>query len=408
MLNWQSLETTGRVLSQHSARWLKLLSVGMLVTSAGCSSGQTLKNRLAPDPQLKQPVTIGSKSTTQADIATNPLPTDFPIYPQAQLSNTQTTDTGSVTTWTTAEPIDRVYAFYQQELPAKQWQLVSTPNDRSPQLTAKTETASVSIEPVAATGATQYTIALQADRSQQPTPVTTATATPSVEPSPTPSTSPTTAASADPVTGGDYLKDLVQIGAIDIPDSVNNGKTTVANRTVTRREYARWLLAANNKINGDKPSHQIKLATTTTKPVFTDVPTNHPDFISIQGLAEAGIVPSPLSGNAKAVLFRPDAPLTREQMILWKVPLDTRQALPTAAVAVIQTTWGFQDAGKIDAQARGAILADFSNGDRSNIRRAFGYTTLFQPQKPISVAEVATTLWYFGTNKEGRSAREIR
>jgi hypothetical protein len=105
-------------------------------------------------------------------------------------------------------------------------------------------------------------------------------------------------------------------------------------------------------------------------------------------------------------LFQPDAPLLREQLILWKVPLDTRQALPSANLEAVKQTWGFQDAGKIDPKALRAVLADFQNGEKSNIRRVFGYTTLFQPKKPLTRAEAAAALWYFGTQSEGISARE--
>jgi S-layer homology domain len=195
------------------------------------------------------------------------------------------------------------------------------------------------------------------------------------------------------------VTDLTKIGVLTSAD-------TTANRVVTRREYARWLVAAHNKITGTKPTQQIKLATTDTKPAFQDVPSTNPDFPSIQGLAEAGLIPSSLSGDATSVLFRPDTPLTREQMILWKIPLDTRQPLPTASLDAVKQTWGFQDAGKVDPTALRAVLADFQNGDRANIRRVFGYTTLFQPKKTVNLGEVATAIWYFGANSEGLSAHD--
>ena len=52
------------------------------------------------------------------------------------------------------------------------------------------------------------------------------------------------------------------------------------------------------------------------------------------------------------------------------------------------------------------MLADFQNGDQSNIRRVFGYTTLFQPKKPVTRAEAAGVLWRFGNASEGISAQE--
>ena len=156
----------------------------------------------------------------------------------------------------------------------------------------------------------------------------------------------------------------------------------------------------------NNPAKQIRLASSSTQPAFRDILTKDPDFPVIQGLAEAGLIPSALSGDATAVLFRPDAPLTREQLILWKVPLDTRQALSAANLEAVKQTWGFQDAGSIEPKALKAILADFQNAEQSNIRRVFGYTTLFQPKKPVTRAEASSALWYFGTQGEGISATE--
>jgi hypothetical protein len=177
---------------------------------------------------------------------------------------------------------------------------------------------------------------------------------------------------------------------------------------VTRREFARWLAATNNRLFSDRPAQQIRFASEANQPAFKDVSKQDPDFPAIQGLAEAGIIPSPLSGDTAATTFRPDAPLTRETMLLWKVPLDSRQGLPTANVEAVRQSWGFQDADKIDPRALRTIQADFQNGDLSNIRRAFGYTRLFQPKKTVTVAEAAATLWYFGVQNEGLSARDAQ
>ncbi|HEY9298802.1 MAG TPA: S-layer homology domain-containing protein, partial [Phormidium sp.] len=141
-------------------------------------------------------------------------------------------------------------------------------------------------------------------------------------------------------------------------------------------------------------------------PAFQDVPRTDPDFAAIQGLAEAGIIPSQLSGDNTGLLFRPDAPLTREQMMLWKVPLDTKLTTSGATFDAIKQTWGFQDTFKIEPKALKAVLTDFQNGDASNIRRVYGYTTLFQPKKPVTRAEAAGTIWYFGNATEGISAKE--
>ena len=219
----------------------------------------------------------------------------------------------------------------------------------------------------------------------------------------------------------EQIQDLAALGVLNINFDINseNNKSTsnsgannpTANqfqpaKNITRREYARWLLAAYNVMHANNPTKQIRLAATTSKPVFRDVSTTDPDFGAIQGLAEAGIIPSPLSGDSTEVIFQPNAPLTREQLILWKVPLDIRQALPAANLESVKQTWGFQDTAKINSKALRAILADFQNGDRANIRRVFGYTTLFQPRKPVTRAEAAVALWYFGTEGEGISAQD--
>ncbi|MBC6475171.1 MAG: S-layer homology domain-containing protein [Hormoscilla sp. GM102CHS1] len=197
-----------------------------------------------------------------------------------------------------------------------------------------------------------------------------------------------------------YVADLMELEVLTSPDFEPD-------RTVTRREYVRWLVVANNKMYAHNPGKQIRPPTSkSAKPVFQDVPRTDPDFPLIQGLAEAGILPSRLTGDATVVLFRPDTPLTRAEMILWKVPMDIRRALPTATIDTVKETWGFQDAAKIDPKSLRAVLADFQNGEKANIRRSLGYTNLFQPTKTVSSVEAAATLWYFGYQGEGISAGE--
>ena len=207
------------------------------------------------------------------------------------------------------------------------------------------------------------------------------------------------------------MADLSQLEVLKVRSAENANLETAStlpkpNKIVTRREYARWLVAANNQIYASRQAKQIRLAVDSSEPAFSDVPKTDPDFSVIQGLAEAGVIPSSLSGETKDVKFRPDAPLTRETMILWKVPLDSRQVLPTANIDGVKEKWGFQDASKIDSQASRAILADFNNGDLANIRRVFGFTTLFQPKKSVTRAEAAASLWYFGVQDQGLSAKD--
>lgn len=191
------------------------------------------------------------------------------------------------------------------------------------------------------------------------------------------------------------------------PDSASEAPNTSFNQVVTRREYAQWLFEVHNALHADEAGAQIRAGVAADEPVFQDVPTTDPDFAAIQGLAEAGILPSALTGNSTAVTFRPDAPLAREELILWKTPLDTRSALPTTSPEAVTGTWGFQDTASIEPLALRAIAADFQLGDFSNIRRAFGYTTLFRPDKAVTRAEAAAVIWRFGTQTDGRSAAQV-
>jgi hypothetical protein len=209
-----------------------------------------------------------------------------------------------------------------------------------------------------------------------------------------------------------YIEDLIRLQLFSEAETLkaNSSEADVTfapNQPITRGQYANWLLAANNLFYSDQPSQKIRPANRSATPAFQDVPASHPYFGAIQGLTEAGLIPSALTGNSTAVTFRPDAPLTRESLVLWKVPLDIRTALPTASVDAVKTTWGFQDAAEIEPLALRAVLADYQTGDFANILRAFGYTTLFQPQKAVTQAEAAATLWRFGSQTEGISASEL-
>jgi len=205
---------------------------------------------------------------------------------------------------------------------------------------------------------------------------------------------------------------LELVAALDIltPYTGNNSveiSRFAPNQVITRAEYARWLVAANNRYFADDSGKKIYLVTDLSQPAFQDVKPSNPDFKAIQSLAEVGLVPSRLTEDSTSLLFKPSAPLKREDLLTWKVPLDMRQALPKASIQAIQESWGFQDAAEIESSATRALYADYQNGDLSNVRRIFGYTTLFQPKKTVTRAEAAASLWYFGFQGDGVTAKEI-
>jgi len=199
-----------------------------------------------------------------------------------------------------------------------------------------------------------------------------------------------------------YLEGVVALGVLTPSGSgagdMRSELPFQPNETVTRREYVRWLLGVNNHLYGDRPEGYIRPASVGEEPVFEDVLATDPDFPSIQGLAAAGLLPSRLSGDEDADRFGPDDPLTRATLLQWKVPVEykDRSLDPDGGtVDSVEESWGFRDADQIPSSALGAVHMDSVNRDRANIYRAFGYTRLFQPQKPVSRAEAAATLCCF-------------
>ncbi len=423
--------------------------------TVGPSNDSTPPNKATAQLPVDFPAEIPLYPNAQLKEVTQPT-----TQASGKSANQSTAGDGKLTRWVSSDPSNLIESFYQKQFQANNWKILSQPTDtQGGTIEARRNNLdlTVSIQPQPATStpsttpslsqppagqnpgaATEFVIQYLRNADETPSP-TTGTTAPTPQPSatnsigpvppsgvtiqPTPTPEPTTA----PATTGSevftdlnqvpqefrqYIEDLAQLGALplDPSGSKSDKSATVTqfepNKIISRREYARWLFTANNKIHANSPAQQIHLASQTAQPAFQDVPPTVPDFPIIQGLAEAGIIPSPLSGDSTAVLFRPDAPLTREQMILWKLPLDTHHSLPNASVDAVKQTWGFQDAARIDPKALRAVLADFQNGDQSSIRRVFGYTTLFQPQKPVTRAQAAAALWYFGTQGEGLSAKD--
>ncbi|MBA3922959.1 MAG: S-layer homology domain-containing protein [Nostocaceae cyanobacterium] len=426
-------------------------------------------SRLQSNPSVFSAPSPSPDNRPTPNKATDQLPGDFPqeipLYPNAQLqpitSSTSTSNSAlSSVHALSSDPSNLIASFYQKQFQTNNWRLQPSTNVSEGNLVAQRNDlqVKVSIQPKSVTGnanstpnqpqtATEIVIqygrnssitATSSPKSDSPQISQPGNATISTNNDPHPISQPGEAQFIGPVPPSDfakqpapsvatantsefsdldkapsefrqYIQNLAALGVLPLDSTAAKSVANTGfepNKVITRSTYARWLVAANNAMNTNSPAKQIRLASDSAQPVFSDVPRTHPDFPVIQGLAEAGLIPSSLSGDATAVLFRPDAPLTREQLILWKVPLDTRTALPNATLDAVKQTWGFQDVGTIDSRAMRAVLADFQNGEQSNIRRVFGYTTLFQPKKTVTRAEAAAALWYFGTQGEGISAKD--
>ncbi|MDJ0727857.1 MAG: S-layer homology domain-containing protein [Prochloraceae cyanobacterium] len=390
---------------------------------SGCSQLQSLQDRFAADPKL-----VGESTKLKSDseasrgdpAAKVSLPTNFPVaiprFPRAELISAN--DAGK-TVWKSTKSSDRILNFYQTALQSNGWEIIqpfSSETEGNQALIASLENLkiTISLEPEQPDNATNFAISYQTNQIvAEPQTKEVETSLNQVENTKNQTSQPLKAIKPAPLSYSDldktpdqlrpYVQEVIALGSIAI-DPENS--LFEPNKTVTRREFARWLVRTNNRIYSHRPSQEIRLATSIQKPAFKDIPVSDPDYAYIQGLAEAGIIPSILSGDSSEILFRPDAALTREDFIIWKVPLDLRRSLPSASIQAVEQTWGFEDSAQIDPLALRSLLVDFQNGENSNVRRAFGYTVLFQPNKNVTRAEAVAAFWYFGYQGDGISAEQ--
>lgn len=169
----------------------------------------------------------------------------------------------------------------------------------------------------------------------------------------------------------------------------------------TRREYARWLLSASSTLSRNTASkvYPAMHIENVTELAFDDITPEDPDFPSIQGLAEAGLISSKLSlkdlsshiEDPSSLSFFPESPLSRQDLVTWKMALEKRQ-LPEADKKVLHQISGFLDIDKINPDAWPALVADLSAGENGITALAFGFTRLFQPEKPVTKAQAAIAL----------------
>ncbi|MFN4279544.1 S-layer homology domain-containing protein [Thermosynechococcus sp.] len=371
--------------------WILLFSTLLL---SSCE-GSRLQNLFAADPNADQ--WAGSSPTAPAPIessATLPENLQFPnatlVATQPQGGSPQTTETR----WQAQAPAIAIQQFYSQQFQQSGWQLVEQQVARNA-ITLKGRSAelevSVTINTVPENNLTTFTVVY--------TPVNRTIATPTPPPA-TPQTFTDLDQAPPPLQPA--IRDLAELGVLS-----TSGDRLQPNTPIRRGQFVRWLVTTYNRFYADRPARQIRLGNRNDTPIFQDVSRDNPDFPYIQGLAMAGFLPSPLTGDA-STLFRPDAPLTRETLLQWKVPLDQQGRLSPSTIDRIQQTWGFKDSQRIAPSAINAVAADYLAGDLSNIRRIWGETRLLQPQKTVTHAEAAAALWYIGNGTEGLSAAMVK
>ncbi|KAK8530767.1 hypothetical protein V6N13_030712 [Hibiscus sabdariffa] len=167
----------------------------------------------------------------------------------------------------------------------------------------------------------------------------------------------------------------------------------------TRREYARWLVSASSALSRNVAStvYPAMYIENVTELAFDDITPEDPDFSSIQGLAEAGLISNKLSNqdlfsnNLGPFYFSPESPLSRQDLVCWKMALQKRQ-LPEADRKILYQLSGFIDIDKINPDAWSALIADLSTGEQGITALAFGCTRMFQPNKPVTKAQAAIAI----------------
>ena len=255
-----------------------------------------------------------------------------------------------------------------------------------------------------------------------PSPVSSPVPSSESTPKPSPIASPAASPAASPIGWQDidktppqlrpYVDDVLALNLVSPDAQMPDGNTL--NAPISRREFAKWLLLINNRFYQSRPTQQIRIDRPSSTPAFQDIPSSDPDFAILQSLADAGILPSTLSGDrkneGKVDRFKPSEPLTREELLRWKMPLDSRPSQTNGVtIESLRKTLPFQDLSKvIYPETLRLVALDLQNGDRSNLRRSLGYTTLLQPQRSVTRAEAAAVLWSIGAEGAVLTVKDIR
>jgi hypothetical protein len=224
-----------------------------------------------------------------------------------------------------------------------------------------------------------------------PTSSTSPTSPPPVTPSPAPSSatqSPQQVSFEDikGVFGEKEITELGQLGVFDTTTSKFNPQ-----QPISRAEFARWLVRANNAIWFKEQDKTIREAEG-GQATFADVPTTHSDFRYIQGLANTGFI-----AGFNEQTFRPDESLTREQLIAIKVGVDMG-GIPTDLSGAQYNFPDWTDKVQISKQFINSLMAEYESSNREirNVERTFGALKIFKPQTPVTRAEAAVCISAIG------------
>ncbi|HYL27674.1 MAG TPA: S-layer homology domain-containing protein [Candidatus Nitrosotalea sp.] len=201
--------------------------------------------------------------------------------------------------------------------------------------------------------------------------------------------------------GEKQISELAALGVFGTPSGTFN-----PTGTITRGDFVKWLVLANNAIFADNAGKQIRPSQGATSS-YPDVGTSHPDFPYIQGMYDAGF-----AVGFPDKTFKPDALLTHEQMIAIKESVD-RGGVQQYYVANWDSTLpNWKDKQQINKLFRGAIAED-GGLDRvavvnwnhpnlviDNVPRTFGAIAMFRPQDNVTRSQAALVLWKMGAHTD--------
>jgi uncharacterized protein YcfL len=173
-------------------------------------------------------------------------------------------------------------------------------------------------------------------------------------------------------------KEITQLGQLGVFDTTT-GKFT-PQKPITRAEFVRWLVRANNAMFAGTPDKILRLPET-GKATFSDVPPTHPDFRYIQGMTDAGYV---IGYDEKT--FKPTQTLTREEMLAIKAALDHRGPFNSYTGG---SPGSWTDSDTISKKYWAALHFESVLQNKANIGRTFGTIKTLKPQAPVTRAEAA-------------------
>ncbi len=223
-------------------------------------------------------------------------------------------------------------------------------------------------------------------------------ATPAAIATPAPALNPTAAIHYSDIAGIFAETAIKQEAQLGVFGNATSGKFNPYG-TVPRAEYVRWLVVANNIYFRTQPDKQIRLAEANSDSSFVDVPKSNTDFKYIQGMVNSGFV---IGIDKKH--FAPGRPLTREEMTAILMSRDANSSpLPNAGPP---STWNyssgggtlpvdFTDRGKVSKPYWGAFQLNDGYGNSyavQQIKRIYGNTKIFYPQKTVTRGDTAVAL----------------